>query len=123
MGLDLIGPEDYVNLLTSATGIQISPEALMRLGQWIHNIEKAFNTLHANFTREDDFPPYRYMEEQIKSGPYVGEVLARDDWNRALDAYYAQQGWDSSTGRQTETILKELGLNEISAKLKKYRKL
>jgi aldehyde:ferredoxin oxidoreductase len=123
MGLDLIGPEDYVNLLTSATGIQISPEALMRLGQRIHNIEKAFNTLHANFTREDDFPPYRYMEEQIKSGPYVGEVLARDDWNRALDAYYAQQGWDSSTGRQTETILKELGLNEISAKLKKYRKL
>jgi len=123
MGLDLIGPEDYVNLLTSATGVQILPEELMRLGQRIHNIEKAFNTIHANFTREDDFPPYRYMKEEIKSGPYAGEILARDDWDRALGAYYTQQGWDSSTGQQNETILRELGLKQVAVKLKEYEKL
>jgi len=117
-GLDLINSEDLATLFSTATGVYMSANELTDTGQQIHNIEKAFNTLHAGFDRKDDFPPVRYMTEPLKSGPFTGQVLLEDRWNRMLDDYYALEGWDTTTGQQTEVGLHALGLASVAEKLK-----
>jgi len=120
---DLLDPADYAVLFRMATGSSLSADELMYVGQRLHNVEKAFNTLHAGFTRDDDFLPARFYEEPIRSGPYAGEFLDRDQWCKMLDEYYALEGWDRDTGLQTEAGLKSMGLDSVAEKLKKWGKL
>jgi aldehyde:ferredoxin oxidoreductase len=122
-GLDALGVEDLAPLYESATGRKTSAEELMLYGQRIHNIEKAFNTLHADISRKDDYPPIRFMQERIESGPFSGEVIHQERWDNLLSSYYAIQDWDPETGLQQEQQLRGLGLDSVAEKLIKYRKL
>ena len=110
-------------LTSFATGVDISPENFMRVGRQIQNIEKAFNTLHAGFTRKDDHPPERYWTEQVKSGPYKGERIDHEAWEKTLDEYYELHGWDKETGWQTRKGLENLNLVEVADKLEKANRL
>jgi len=123
LGLDLLGPQDYAKLLSAATGIRYTANELMMVGRKAHNVEKAFNTIHANFTRKDDYPPQRFMEEPIKTGRHKGRKIEKEKWDKLLDEYYELQGWDRETGLQTEQCLRELGLYEVAERLKEKGKL
>ena len=78
----------------------------------IHNLEKMFNVYHAGFTRQDDDPPKRFMEEPVKSGPSKGALLKRKDWDSMLDEYYGLNGWDKQSGWPTQGKLEDLNLEE-----------
>ncbi len=119
----LQGAKDYAEFLSAATGIEISGEQLMLLGRKVHNIEKGFNTLHADFDLEKDFPPRRFFEEPIKSGPYKGSVFDRNKWLSMLKEYYTLHGWDPETGLQKKSTLMELHLPFVASKLKEVGKL
>jgi len=121
--LKFLGPEEYADLLSAATGMTFSGDALMSVGRKVHNIEKAFNTLHAGFGVEDDYPPPRFFEEPVKSGPYKGALFTRHEWQGMLEEYYDLHGWDPKTGLQTEAVLRELGLSSVLKKLKDAGKL
>jgi aldehyde:ferredoxin oxidoreductase len=121
--VNLLTPHDYAALFSAATGVSMSGEQLMEAGRRIHNVEKAFNTLHGGFTREDDYPPDRLFDEPTESGPYKGEALDRQKWARMLDEYYRLQGWDLATGWQTEAGLVGLGLDMVAEKLRRHSKL
>ena len=101
---DYCGPEDYAEALSAATGREISSNEFMQVGERIHNVEKAFNTLHAGFTRKDDYPPLVYMREPIKTGKYTGEKIDIKGHDLMLDEYYEAKGWDRKTGWQSEKI-------------------
>jgi aldehyde:ferredoxin oxidoreductase len=122
-GARALEPEDYAALVAPALGIEIDKDEFMRLGQRAYNLEKAFNTLHAGFTRMDDYPPRRYMEEPINSGPYAGFKCDREAWDKMLDRFYELHGWDIKTGWQTRRCLKELGLEDIADRLEKAGRL
>ena len=108
----------YIAELTSSlTGMELSPESFMRIGRQVNNLEKAFNVLHGGFGRKDDHPPKRYWEEPVKSGPYQGEHIDHETWERMLDEYYTMQGWDQETGLQKKSMLLELDLPEVIDKL------
>ena len=113
-GADQLGPDDLAGLYSAATGRKVSGEELMMVGERIHNVEKAFNVLHAGFDRKDDYPPGRFMEEPVKSGPAQGEVLLKDKWDAMLDEYYQLHGWDKETGWQTKRQLEGLDLKEVA---------
>lgn len=115
---DLFGPDDYANLVSAATGWGMNGKDLMRIGEKINNVGKAFNTLHAGFDRKDDYPPKRMMEEPIKSGPKKGERLKRNEWNKMLDRYYELHNWNKKTGWQTKKCLKEFHLENVMEDLK-----
>ena len=119
----LLGVDDLLRLFDTATGIKMTGSELMRVGQRVHNIEKAFNTLHADFKREDDYPPKRFMHEPIGSGPHKGEKLDEKGWNYMLDEYYRLHGWDVKTGWQTRKCVDELELEEVKEKLHQSGKL
>ncbi len=114
---------DYVELISSAMGIELSEEKLMLIARSGVNLEKAFNTIHAGFTRKDDYPPRRYMEEPIKTGPRAGVRCDLEKWDEMLDRFYELNGWDKQTGWQTRKGLATLGLEDVAQKLEEVGKL
>ena len=118
-GPDLLGPDDLAELYSAATGREVDMDEFMLMGERIHNIEKAFNVLHAGFSRRDDYPPQRLMEEPVKSGPMRGERLHREKWDQMLDEYYELHGWDKQTSWQTRRCLEDLGLKRVADDLEK----
>jgi len=95
----------------------------MTIGRRIHNVEKAFNTLHAGFSREDDYPPPRFMNEPVKGGEWEGEILTKEGWDFMLDEYYRFSGWDKKTGYQLRKCLEDLDLKEVADDLDKVGRL
>ena len=117
-----LSPDDYASLLSAGSGRQYSGEGLMELGRNLHQVQKAFNTLHAGFTRADDHPPRR-LSEPAKSGPFAGERLDPAKWEDMLDEYYRANLWDLETGWQTAKSLRMTGLDEVAEKLHVYGRL
>jgi aldehyde:ferredoxin oxidoreductase len=117
-----LSPDDYAGLLSAGSGRQYTGEGLMELGKNLHQVQKAFNTLHAGFTRADDHPPRR-LSEPARSGPFAGERLDPEKWEEMLDEYYRANRWDLETGWQTAESLRAAGLDEVAAKLKAYGRL
>jgi aldehyde:ferredoxin oxidoreductase len=91
---NLLGPKDYAALLSSFTGIDYTEENLFRIGNDILNMEHDFNKKHAGFNRKDDHFPERFYEEKVSSGPFKGELLKIDEWEKMLDEYYKLHNWD-----------------------------
>lgn len=123
LGAHALEPSDYTELVNSSMGIDVAEEELMWMGRRSYNLEKAFNTIHSNFSRKDDYPPERYMEEPVKSGPYAGHKCDKDKWDEMLDKFYELHGWDKVTGLQTHKCLRELGLEDVARKLEMAGKL
>ncbi len=122
-GAHVLEVEDYAELISSAMGIDLTEAELMMMGRRGINLEKAFNTIHTDFDRKDDYPPQRYMAEPVKSGPYAGLKCDKNKWDEMLDRYYELHGWDKETSLQTSRGLMELGLGDIAQKLEKVGKL
>lgn len=123
LGTPILEPADYAELVSSATGMELTEEDLMLMGRRAANLEKAFNTIHTDFDRKDDYPPRRYVEESIKSGPCAGHRCDRERFDEMLDRFYELHGWDKRTGLQTSKCLTELGMEDIARKLEKAGKL
>jgi aldehyde:ferredoxin oxidoreductase len=121
--IHFLGPEDYADFLTAVTGRPFAANELMVLGRKIHNLEKAFNTLHAGFGMHDDFPPKRFFEEPVKTGPYKGSRFTYSGWQGMLKEYYRLHGWDPETGLQTSKILTELNLPNVLDRLRQAGKV
>jgi len=118
----LIGPEDIAKLLEAATGRRMDVRELLKIGERIHNVEKAINA-RVGMTRKDDRPPDRFFNEPIKSGPGKGERLEKDKFEKVLDEYYELRGWDKETGLPTRSKLEEVDLKEVADELEKHGKL
>jgi len=103
----------FVELYDALTGESITKDEMWRIGERIINYEKAFNTVSAGFTRENDFLPRRITDMPVSAGPYQGAFLELDKYNSMLDEYYNAHGWDPVTGRQKKDTLLRLGLDEL----------
>lgn len=115
---DWLNPDDIAELVSAATGLEITSEELLKIGERIHNLERAFNALHAGFDRKDDYLPERFFKEPIKSGPYKGEKLDRKKFDKMLDENYRIHGWDEKGIPKRET-LKRLGLGYVAKDLER----
>ena len=122
-GAYALEPSDYVSLVNSATGTNLTEDDLFTIAQRSYNLEKAFNTLHASFTRKDDYPTPRFMSEPVKSGPVEGYRCEKENWDRMLDEFYELHGWNKETGLQSRTLLNKLGMERVAHKLDAAGKL
>ncbi len=117
----LINPRDISELLAAATGFRTTAHTIMKVGERIHNLEKAFN-VREGMTRKDDAPPERFYTA-IKSGRGKGQSLERKKLDGAMDEYYALRGWNVKNGTPTTAKLKNLGLGDIAKELKERGKI
>ncbi len=106
-------PQDYYGgAYAAVTGIERTPEELMRDGERICNLEKAFNS-RIGMRREHDTVCERWMWEPNPEGTYSNAVAA-DMFTTVLDEYYEWRGWEKDSGLQTRSRLEELGLEDVA---------
>lgn len=104
-----VGPE-WLNLWTNdATGWQNSMADLMRIGERIFNLKRAYN-VKLSISRKDDTLPERLLTLDRKEGAAAGSL---PDLERLLNEYYEIRGW-TTDGIPSEAKLRELGLEEIT---------
>jgi len=117
--IEMLGLRDYADLLSAAIGSDVSTSELLLIGERITTQEKAYNTLHTTWTRNDDLPPKRFRETKL-AGKYRIDL---DKWNALLDRYYEHHGWDKETSwPKGETLLK-LGLQDAYSRLMSVGKI
>lgn len=123
-GANFMDISDFVDITNAGMGLKLSEKDLMEHYAPIgRNLEKAFNTLHTDLSREDDVPPQRFIKEEVKTGPYKGSKIDRHCYNKMLEELYHLWEWDEQTGLQTRTGLLKLGLNEVVELLAQKNKL
>lgn len=113
---DLLDERDFADLIALATGWDMDAVELREIGERIHTLERLFNALHAGFDRKDDYPSQRFFREPIKSGPFSGEVLDKQEFDRMLDENYTIHGWNRN-GLPTLEVLEKLGLSKLLNRL------
>ncbi|MGQ9583731.1 MAG: aldehyde ferredoxin oxidoreductase family protein [Thermoplasmatota archaeon] len=102
MGLSLT--KDVLGLLNAATGFGYSENELLRVGERINNLARAFNR-REGFGPAEDALPARGREPPTK-GRRAGLPM---ELERMLPEYYTLCGWDAD-GAPTAEKLRELGL-------------
>ncbi|MFC1963411.1 aldehyde ferredoxin oxidoreductase C-terminal domain-containing protein, partial [Chloroflexota bacterium] len=101
-------------LLSAATGWDITSEELRTLGLRIVNLLRAFNMRHG-LTSVLDAPSERFGSAPA-DGPFEG-ISILPVWDKMLSNYYKLMGWDEDTGRPLPETLKRLGLDSITKNL------
>lgn len=81
------GPKELGATSSGDTGSPMLADYLFFIGQRIVNIERAFKTVYAYFSRADDMPPRIFVDEPIKSGWNKGERLDLGEMWQILEKY------------------------------------
>jgi aldehyde:ferredoxin oxidoreductase len=115
--------DDWIAMAAGAIGRPFTKSGLMKVGLQAHNLEKAFNTIHVGFNRKNDYPCNRYYNEPVKSGPFKGERIDHEKWDRLLDKHYELHKWDKKSSWQTHKGLESIGLNDVADRLEKAARL
>ena len=108
--------EELPDFFKAVQGFVFKSKDILKLGERVWNIEKAFN-VREGFGRKDDVLPLRVMTEPIRDGTSKGSYILREELNKMLDDYYAARGWNKD-GIPTRAKLEELELKDIADDLK-----
>ena len=105
--------ENYEKLFHLITGKKKSWQELLTVSERIWNLTRIISNREIkNFGRHLDYPPARFYEEPIPSGPNEGYFLTKAELDDLLDEYYRARGWDDN-GIPTRETLERLGLGDV----------
>jgi len=113
-----LDPDELARLLSACTGTEMTGEDLMRIGERIYNVERAFN-IREGMGRKDDTLPQSFFAEQIT--PWGPTGMSETKFQTMLDEYYTFRGWDRE-GIPTKEKLEELGLGNLVEPLRGAKK-
>jgi aldehyde:ferredoxin oxidoreductase len=114
-----VGADLFAEMLSAATGMEMDGEELLRAGERVYNVERAF-IVREGVRRKDDYPPEREFTEPLPPGPWPrmpGSKLDRESYDRLLTAYYRAHGWEEEDGIPTRATLQRLGLTDVAEAL------
>jgi aldehyde:ferredoxin oxidoreductase len=117
MELGLFTPAQIARFHHLVTGVDQEAAALMLAGARLQTLEHLFNVLHAGFGRRDARAPEKLVHIPVDRGPFAGQRLDPEGWERMLDDYYTARGYDPASGWPTMERLKALGLAEAGRRL------
>ncbi|MDH5690018.1 MAG: aldehyde ferredoxin oxidoreductase family protein [Candidatus Bathyarchaeota archaeon] len=113
------GLKDMAKYYTLATGIEMTPEELIKAGERINNLARVINIREGKGTREYDTLPWKIMNVPVPDeGVAKGAVVNQKEFDIGLDDYYSVRGW-TKEGIPTPEKLKELGLDNLVSIVKK----
>jgi aldehyde:ferredoxin oxidoreductase len=101
----------YPQMMKASTGLDFTWEEMLKASERVWNLTRLFFIREnpENFGRHVDYPPARWYEERVLTGPTKDSVISKANVEKLLDEYYQNRGWDKD-GRPTPAKLKELGL-------------
>jgi len=103
---------DVARIYTMTTGIDLTPEELLAVGERVWNLKKAFN-IREGWTRADDTLPPRVLNDPIPAGPSKGSYVTAEELDMLIGDYYQARGW-TDEGLIPRSKLIELGLEDIA---------
>jgi aldehyde:ferredoxin oxidoreductase len=103
-----IHPDDVLESVNIVTGWNLTIDDLLEIGERATNMARVFNA-REGFSRKDDVLPERLYQE-LENGALKGEVMPREEFERALTVLYKLKGWDPNTGNPTREKLEGLSL-------------
>ena len=103
---NLLGYEEFAELIKYATGLEFSPEELREIGKRIIDTERLLN-IEFGRTRADDTLPKRYFDDPMPARVTKGHHIDREKFESMLDEYYDVRGWDRQ-GRLSAKRMAEL---------------
>ena len=84
----LPGYEEFLDQITNVTGIEMTLDELDHIGLNIMGVERLINA-KLGVSRKDDTLPKRWFEEAIGVGPFKGEKIDRNEFDRMLSRFYS----------------------------------
>jgi aldehyde:ferredoxin oxidoreductase len=99
---------EMVEMLNSATGFEYTVESYLLTGERIWNLTRLFN-VREGITAIDDALPGRFSQESAPDGDPKGQLIEKNEFNKAREKYYSLRGWDSN-GIPTSEKRKSLGI-------------
>jgi aldehyde:ferredoxin oxidoreductase len=106
--------ENICRALSAATGWTFTVEEALRFGRRTAIVNRA-TALRCGHTGAMEYPSARYGSTPV-DGPAKGQAI-RAQWEKMLDTWYAEVGFDRKTGKPWPKTLKELGLDWLSKDL------
>jgi len=106
-------PQLYGRMLAAVRGIDklVDNDHLLRVGERIINLERAFN-VREGFGRKQDTLPKRMLTEPLHTGEAPGEGQIVRNQDKFLDRYYQIRGW-TKEGIPSPSKLNELDLGYV----------
>ena len=89
----LLKNEHFSTLIKDATGLKITPEALLEAAKRVIDLERLIN-LREGVTRADDTLPKRYFDEEMPVGNTKGHKIDREKFEQMLSRYYRLRNWN-----------------------------
>jgi aldehyde:ferredoxin oxidoreductase len=83
----LPGLEEFQQQLANVTGLEFTVEELDRAGLNIMGVERMIN-YRLGVRRKDDTLPDRWFDEPNTAGPFKGEHIDREEFDRMLSRFY-----------------------------------
>lgn len=110
----------------AVTGITLTPQEVVKIGERVWNLQKAAN-VRVGFTRKDDGFPKPWLTESVKSEEgdiylqdfYKTKRIDEEEAKNMFDGYYDERGWDIAKGIPTKDKLTKLGLGDVAQDLEK----
>ena len=107
--------ENYETLFYRITGKRKTWQELLKVSERIWNLTRLFSAREVkDFDRRLDYPPPRFYQEPIPSGPNEGHFLSRKELDILLNEYYRARGWDEN-GIPTRETLERLSLDDLDS--------
>jgi len=117
-----IGLKDMAGLFSAATGVEMDEKGITEVAERVYTIERAF-IVREGITRKDDALVGKWGREPVPNGPFKGESIDPEKFNKLLDEYYTLRGWNKKTGVPTRAKLERLGLKGVADELESLGKL
>ena len=111
--------ENVCRALSAATGWYYTVAEAMRFGRRTAAINRA-TALRCGLTPDLEQPSYRYGSTP-HDGPAAGQAVGAQ-WEKMVDTWYREVGYDRKTGKPLPQTLKDLGLDWLSKELWGARK-
>ncbi|MCR4426696.1 MAG: aldehyde ferredoxin oxidoreductase family protein [Firmicutes bacterium] len=109
--------ENYPGMFEAVTGRKVTWNDLYEASDRVWNLTRTRALLEIpGFGRAWDYPPARFYEEPVPTGPSAGKLITREQLDQLLDDYYRLRGWDQD-GKPTRDTLEKLGLDQCAKDL------
>ena len=106
--------ENVCRALSAATGWNYTVDEAMRFGRRTAAINRAV-LLRCGISPASEYPSARYGSTPV-GRPGQGQAI-REQWEKMLDTWYEEVGYDRKTGKPLPATLKDLGLDWLVAEL------
>ncbi len=112
------GLAELVKYYALATGVSVTADDLLRIGERVENLARLFAIREGKGTRQNDTLPYKILNVPVvDAGVAKGAVVSGSELQQGLDGYYAACGWNKK-GIPTAQKLAELHLTQYEPIIK-----